>query len=170
MSLRRIAIIATCLIAVGGGVAIANSSSLFSSLGRSQSFPLQARRDRDGWLKELNLSAQQLRQIQTIRQRFKAQYSSQRETLHQRYQELQTLMASDASKEQILQKYSELRPVQQQVDDARFQNLLEVRDVLTLEQRRKFAEHMQKKREKFKDRLPDGSDGPGGMNRPAPPF
>ena len=169
MSPRRIAALAALIIAIGGAVAIAKPKSFLpSTIGqtpntgpeqpaRSEQSP-RSKQGEPGWLKDLNLSTEQVEKIQVIRRQYKDRMGQQRQAMRQAQQELRDLMAGDASDEQIRQKYSQVRDLRQQFADAQFNSMLETRKVLNAEQRRKFADRMQDSREKFKehryDRLP----------------
>ncbi|MGH2415260.1 MAG: Spy/CpxP family protein refolding chaperone, partial [Microcystaceae cyanobacterium] len=91
------------------------------------------------------LTAQQMQQIKTIRTQSKDQIDQKRQAFRQAQQELKALMAGTASKEQVRDKYNQLRTLRQEVADVQFDNTLAIREVLNPEQRQKFAEQMHKK-------------------------
>ncbi|UBF29005.1 Spy/CpxP family protein refolding chaperone [Kovacikia minuta CCNUW1] len=161
MSPRRISAIAAVLIALGGAVAIANQPSLFSqsTVQSPAEQPAQNRdRDKGGWLKDLNLTQDQLKKIQTIRNRYKNQFAQQRQAVQQAQRELRDLMAGDASAEQVRQKYQQLQVLKQQSGSTRFNSMLEIREILTPEQRQKFVSRMKELRIRNKDYFKDHLD------------
>jgi Spy/CpxP family protein refolding chaperone len=107
-----------------------------------------------GWLRDLDLSPDQMQKIQSIRGQYQDKLVSQRQAARQSQRELRTLMAGDASVDAIRQKYREAQTLKQQVANTQFDSMLEMRQVLTPQQRQKFAERMEQKR------------GNSGMRRP----
>lgn len=107
-------------------------------------------------LRDLNLSADQMQKIKQIRDRYSQQMRSDRDQLRQAQQELSTLMGGNATDEQIRSKYAQVKDLRIKVADAQFSSMLEMRDVLTAEQRQKFAQQMQRRR----PNLPDGMRTP----------
>lgn len=161
MLLRRVPLIALLLLSLGGSVALAdpNLQTGYESLV-AQNQPNQPRRnrDRDGWMDKLNLSAEQRQQIQSIRDRNKDQFQQRQQALRQQMQELRDLMAGNGSTDQIRQKHQQIQSARQELDNLRFENMLAIRDVLTVDQRRQMAEMMQQKRGKMRNR---GGDNMG---------
>ncbi|MGV0028255.1 Spy/CpxP family protein refolding chaperone [Phormidesmis priestleyi] len=99
-----------------------------------------------GWLRDLDLSADQMQKIRSIRGQYQDKLMSQRQAARQAQRELRILMAGDASVEEIRQKYREVQTLHQQVADTQFNSMLEMRQVLTPQQRQKFAERMEQRR------------------------
>ena len=83
------------------------------------------------------------------------------ESLRQAHQELQTMLAGNASQDQIRAKHRQLQTLMQQLDDLRFESMLAMREVLTPEQRRIMAQRMQNMR-------PNPRNRPGNPNRMPP--
>ena len=105
------------------------------------------------WLRELDLEPAQMQKIQAIRRQSREQIDRQRQEIQQGQQELRSLMASDASAEQIREKYLQVKRVREELADTQFNSLLETRQVLTPDQRQKFAERMHRRRD-INDRAP----------------
>ena len=159
MSPRRLSILAAVLVALGGAVAIANPSSFrLQPLAQTPVSPsatepaAPASPMEPGWLKELNLNADQVQKMRAIRSQYKDKIGQGRQAARQSRQELQALMAGDASETQIREKYKQVKTLKQQVADAQFESMLATRNVLNLEQRRKFASQMLKQRQNEGDR------------------
>ncbi|PSB16318.1 hypothetical protein C7B65_22095 [Phormidesmis priestleyi ULC007] len=154
LTLRRVGAVAALLIALGGAIALKGNHQADATLEPSllladpvaQDAPLPLKRGM-GWLRDLDLKPDQMQKIQAIRRQSRDQIDRQRQEMQQAQQELRSLMASDASADQIREKYRQVKGVRDQLADAQFDSLLEMRQVLTPDQRRKFAERMQRRRD-----------------------
>ncbi len=104
----------------------------------------------DKFLQELNLTPEQAQAIQDIRAKYKDQLTQRRQVLIQSRNELRELMIGTASDEQVLNQYHQAQDLQQKFTELAFKQRLEIRDVLTPEQRRQAAELLQARQEKFK--------------------
>uniref|UniRef100_A0ACD5GZI9 Periplasmic heavy metal sensor n=1 Tax=Desertifilum tharense IPPAS B-1220 TaxID=1781255 RepID=A0ACD5GZI9_9CYAN len=94
----------------------------------------------------MNLTPQQMQQMQAIRQRYQGQMQSSRQSLRQAHQELQQLMASDAPVNQIRDKHRQVQQLRSAMADLQLENMLEMREVLTLQQRQMLNQRMQQRR------------------------
>jgi periplasmic protein CpxP/Spy len=158
--LRRVAIVAASTVLVLAGSAAVLRAIDFGS--QNQSFisqaPDQSGKREMGLMRELNLSADQMNQIQQIRSRYRDQLQRDRTAARQAQQELRTLMAGNATDEQIREKFRQVQALRTKTAEAQFNSMLEMRNVLTPEQRQKFAERMEKRRgemrERFRERMP----------------
>lgn len=153
MSPRHLSIIAATVVLLGGAVAIASPLLRFQPIAQMPTAsPNQTALDQEkadhreaGWLKDLNLSADQIQKMRAIRNQYQDKISKGRQSVRQGRQELQALMAGDATEAQIREKYSQVKTLKQQVADAQFESILATRNVLNPEQRRKFANRMLKR-------------------------
>lgn len=102
--------------------------------------------DQGKFLEQLNLTTEQRQQLSTIRQKYQGQIQSLREKVRNTHQELRTLMSGSATADQIRAKHQELSQLQDQLQDLRFNSMLEMRDILTPEQRTKFTQLMEQRR------------------------
>ncbi|MBN3926399.1 Spy/CpxP family protein refolding chaperone [Nostoc sp. NMS4] len=146
MILRRLSLVAAIVIALGGASAFAEASGSFLPRNLAQNstnLPPQ-RRPQSGWLQELNLTSQQIQQIKTIRSQSQNQIKPKRQAVQQAQQELHDLLAGKTSTEQVRTKYNQLKILRQQLADTQFENTLAIREILSLEQRQKFADHLYK--------------------------
>jgi len=100
------------------------------------------------WLRELNLSPEQMQRIKAIHEQYKPQFQANRESMRSAHDELRQLMASNASTNQLRQKHEQLQTMQQQTGDLRFESMLAIREVLTPEQRQQAATLMEQRRER----------------------
>ncbi len=103
-------------------------------------------------LSKLDLSAEQTQQIEAIQ----TKYQSDREPLHQELRAemntMRSLFSSDATTQEIQGQRQTVRNLKNQLEDIRFNQMLEVREVLTTEQRDQMAELLA---ERMKHRLPE---------------
>ena len=137
---------ASVLIPVGGVVL---TQSVLHTTAIAQSTPSTSDQSKpsrgkggwgDKWQEQLNLSADQKAQIQQIRDQEKTASQSQRQQMKAAYEKHQSLMAGNASDDQIRQQYREVQALRQQAQDRRFDTMLKIRQVLTPEQRTKAAQ------------------------------
>jgi len=97
----------------------------------------------------LKLSESQQRQIADIKNRYRGPLEERRDTFNIIEEQLRRLMTSNVSTEEIRAKHSELRRISQEIEDLRFNSMLEIRQVLTTSQRSQLAQLMEKHRQKF---------------------
>jgi Spy/CpxP family protein refolding chaperone len=156
MSLRSVSALVLALLSLGGTVALAKSDNFppqtVAQTSQSQS-PLRGNGGR--LAQELNLTPEQMQKMQAIRQRYKEQISQRASELRQAQQELRELMATTASADEVRAKYRQVEQLRQQLTESRFESTLAVRDLLTPEQRVKFVENMQKRRERSQKPIRD---------------
>lgn len=156
MAPRYVVIIIAAIATLGGAVALAKANSAFLSPQLLAQAPIERGPGEPGWLKDLNLTPEQIQKIRALRNQDQNRLSQQRRALRQAHQELRELMASDASAEQVRQKYDQVKALRQQLGDAQFNNMLAMREILTPEQRRQFANQMQRHRDRFRGRMGEG--------------
>lgn len=151
---RRIAAIAAAIVVLGGAIAIASPGVLFPNPIAQVSKEFRERSKED-WLRDLNLTPAQLQKIEAIRNRYKNDLTQQRQAVQQAQKELRAMLAGDTPADKVRQKYNEVRTLKQQLANSRFNSLLETREVLNLDQRKKFAERMRHQRREFRERFKD---------------
>ncbi len=146
MLLRRVSTVLATIIALGGISALQEPNLLLSqAVAQNPTNSPSPQKKPSGWLQELNLTPQQLQQIKTIRNQSKDQLAQKRQAVRQAQQELEALMAGTSSKEQVRDKYNELKRLKQELNDAQFETTLATREVLNAQQRQKFTSHMYKR-------------------------
>ncbi|WP_229642073.1 Spy/CpxP family protein refolding chaperone [Waterburya agarophytonicola] len=94
-------------------------------------------------LQQLDLTEEQSQSIETIRSRSQTTAEDLHEQMKAEHQEIKSLLTSDADTEQIRQQFQETQALHQQLGNNRFETMLEIREVLTSEQRAKIAELME---------------------------
>ncbi len=119
---------------IPSGMAEVGATSV-AQVGQRRSRPLQA-----DWLRSLNLTPDQVQQIQAIRNRYQARLTAERQAVRVAQQELNQLMTGNASPEQIRQKFEQLQGLKQKLGDTRMESMLAIRNVLNPDQRQKLTE------------------------------
>ena len=150
---RRISVLALILLSAGGALTLARPRIQWSQLDAQaqQSPPVHSQRQ--GLIQELNMTPAQIRQMQAIRKQYKDQIAQRAAQLRQAQRELQVLIASTDSGDKVRQKHDQVKALQQQLGDLRFESMLATRQVLNPDQRRKFVERMQKQQQKSQKRV-----------------
>ncbi|MGK7872593.1 MAG: Spy/CpxP family protein refolding chaperone [Xenococcaceae cyanobacterium] len=108
--------------------------------------------DKERFMEQLNLTEDQRQKIQEIRQKYQGEIDQRRETLHAAHQELGDMMAGTDSADAIRTKHQEVIKLRQELGNLRFESMLEIREVLTPEQRNQFAQMMRQHRENWRNR------------------
>ncbi len=98
-------------------------------------------------VKELNLSPDQIQQLQKLRAQFNDKTKERRQALRVAKQELTQLLQGNASSDQIRQKRQQVQSLQRQVADTNFENTLAIREILTPEQRVKLQQLIEQRRQ-----------------------
>lgn len=95
---------------------------------------------------ELNLSPEQLQQLETITKTMTKEVVKQKKKAMQEAQAaLNKALKSDATDDQIRAQFDELQMRQEDFSRTRFEKILKVRSVLTAEQKHKFKTIFDKK-------------------------
>ncbi|NES87603.1 MAG: Spy/CpxP family protein refolding chaperone [Moorea sp. SIO2B7] len=178
MSIRRFSVLATLITLSFGSIpALAESnfnpnSTVNNPLpqliaqppgGSGGSGDRQGGRGRRGkFMEELNLTTEQQEQIQEIREKYRPQMQQRRETLQKEQETLQQMMTGNASRDAILRQHQKVASLRQELGNLRFQSMLDTREVLTEEQRQKFAQMMEERRGQRRDRRNQGNRSGGG--------
>lgn len=92
---------------------------------------------------QLNLSERQKQKIKRIRQQYQAQIVQLKENLQLAQQQLAAMMAGTDSVMVIRAKHEEIAELRQQLATLHFESMLATREILTPQQRQKFAEIME---------------------------
>ena len=145
---RRVYVLALVLLSVGGAITLAQPQIRWSQLDAQaqQSPPVHGQRH--GLIQELNMTPAQIRQMQAIRKQYKDPIAQRAAQLRQAQQELQVLIASTDPGDKVRQQHDQVKALQQQLGDLRFESMLATRQILNPDQRRKFVEYMQKQQQK----------------------
>jgi periplasmic protein CpxP/Spy len=98
-------------------------------------------------VKELNLSPDQIQRLQQLRKNSQGKTKERRQALRTARQELNQLLQGNASSDQIRQKRQQVQILQREVADTNFENTLAIREILTPEQRVKWQQLIQQRRQ-----------------------
>ncbi len=94
----------------------------------------------DRMFDQLNLSTEQQQEINSIREQRKASSEGLRQQLRTAMEEMRSLQASNASESELRQHHQKIQQLHQQMGNQRFETALEIREILTPEQREKLAQ------------------------------
>lgn len=156
-------IVTVLTIGIGGTMALANSTQEpYTSVLLSETTMLAQHnvnkpriRDRTEQLKQrLNLSDEQMQQLKNIREKYRPQMEQLKIQMRTQGQELSRMMQGNTSENDLRLKHQEIINLRQKMGNIRFESMLEMRQVLTTEQRQQFAQFLQQRRQR------------GGRNRP----
>jgi Spy/CpxP family protein refolding chaperone len=124
---------------------------------------------RQGLFKELNLTDVQKKQLDENR----AKNREVMETLRKSMQESKEQMRQELQKEtldmgKIYQLQGQIKEAQAKITDNRLQGILEVHNILTPEQFKKFSEHMEKQKDRFRQKRSEHREGPADGSQGGP--
>ncbi len=89
---------------------------------------------------QLNLSAEQQQRIENIKEQRKASSEGMRQQMRATMEQMRALQASNATPEQLRQQHQQIQQMRQQMGNQHFETMLEIREVLTPEQRAQLSE------------------------------
>jgi periplasmic protein CpxP/Spy len=91
------------------------------------------------WMQMLQLTPEQVTKVKAVENKSKTPIASQHKKLTQAEAALEALIISGAPESQIREQHSQVQKLRQEFDNARFEAMLKVKDILTKEQRQKLA-------------------------------
>ena len=97
-------------------------------------------------MQQLDLTSEQSAQIEAIQERSKTDNQALWQQMQTNRQEMQSLLSSNASTEELRATHQNVQNIQQELGNNRFETMLEIREVLTPEQRTQMAELMSQHR------------------------
>jgi periplasmic protein CpxP/Spy len=97
--------------------------------------------------KELNLSQDQIQQLQKLRKNSQGKTKERRQILQAARQELNQLIQGNASADRVRQKRQQVQSLQREIADSNFEQTLAIREILTPEQRVKLQQIMEQRRQ-----------------------
>jgi Spy/CpxP family protein refolding chaperone len=107
----------------------------------------QPQRDREEEL--LKLTASQKQQLLQMRQREKPAQERQRDLMQRAdslYQEITDLMGQEVPQGEVLRKFDEMQKLRQEAARMQFERMLEMREILTPEQRQRMSVMVSRRR------------------------
>lgn len=93
-------------------------------------------------VERLNLTTEQRNQMAQIRNKYQPQFNSLMEQIRNERNTLSEMMRSNQSQEQMRSQHQKIVALNQQIQNLRFESMLEMRQVLTPEQRQEWANMM----------------------------
>jgi len=96
----------------------------------------------DRLMLNLDLSPEQKKQLAAIRDKYENRTEKLQTQLMSQQQELRTLMGGSANKETVRKKHNQVMALRQELNSLRFEMMLDSREVLTPQQRQKFAQQV----------------------------
>jgi Spy/CpxP family protein refolding chaperone len=115
-------------------------------------------------LNNLDLTDEQKEQLAEIRQKYLAEMSEQQENLINEQKNLTQMMVGNQSEENLRKKHEEVLKIRQNLSNLRFESMLEMRQVLTEEQRNDLVEMIQEDGNYFRKGFAFPSNGRGRFN------
>jgi len=104
---------------------------------------------RGRFLEQLNLSEAQMQEIQAIRESYAPEMRELGEQMRTERQELRQLMVGNADDGEIRSQHDRVLDLHQSMAEMRFESMLEIRNVLTPEQRQEWSELVEQRRDEF---------------------
>ena len=163
MFMRRVSLImALMVLSLASTVTVAKSNSSNESQLSAPTENLlvqnsSRRRGRRGGriIEELNLTSEQQEQLRGIRSQQREQLQALREQVRDSRQKMNEMIGGTATEEEIRAQHNKIRQLHQQIEEIRFESLLEMREVLTPQQRSQFTQLMEQRRQNFRQRRGD---------------
>lgn len=157
MSFRRISLLTLLFLSLSATSAFADAQTqvspsetpkLTAQSFRNEPGSRQQRRERRGDMMEaLDLSQAQQDELQSIRNQYQPRLMEKQQALSEAHQTLREMMIDDnASTSEIRTQHEQVQDLLQEMSNLRFESMLEMREVLTPEQREEFAQLMEERR------------------------
>ncbi|MDJ0648049.1 MAG: Spy/CpxP family protein refolding chaperone [Xenococcaceae cyanobacterium MO_188.B19] len=147
MKRRTISTLAALFLAIPLGASAITSEAQTNPSFSEDNTSIISQRGRKGrgqrWermMEELDLTSAQREEIKDIREKYSSQDPDFKEEIKASRQKMQSLLASDASKSELRRQHQEMQNLRQKMGDRKFEAMLEMREVLTSEQRAKMAQ------------------------------
>lgn len=141
--------IAPILVSTTGSFALAESQPAIPEI-TAQRPALDGERGRFSkvlrWLQEIDLSTEQSERIKAIREQSRQNMESRYQQMQEAKEQMRSLMAGNASREQLQQQHRQLQTLRQELGNQGFETMLDIREVLTPQQRAQMAELAQQHR------------------------
>lgn len=144
--LRPVFVLTSLMVCLSSAIVLAEPMIWQGGQTIAQNVP-QRRLAKPNMVQELNLTSDQVQRMQAIRSQYQGQIQQRRQALRQAQQELKSLMASTAPRGQVEEKFRQVESLRQQLAQVQFSSMLDTREILNADQRAKFAEVMQGRRQ-----------------------
>ncbi|MGD1851524.1 MAG: Spy/CpxP family protein refolding chaperone [Cyanophyceae cyanobacterium] len=122
------------------------------------------RRSGPGWLRDLNLTDAQQTEMRAIKEKYRPQMEQQRTEAKAAKDQMRQLMGNPStSDDQLRSQHQKMQQLRQSKGNLKFESLLEMRAILTPEQRQQMAQQMAERAERRGNR--GGGRARGGGRR-----
>lgn len=91
-------------------------------------------------MEKLELTADQQKQLESIKEKSKVNMKANKEELKQARQNFETSLDQDKSDEEIRTAFQKVRELKAKMAELRFEQMLQIRQILNKDQRQKFRE------------------------------
>lgn len=108
--------------------------------------------DRRDFMEKLNLTTEQQQKMQSIRTKYQPQMDDIREEIRTEREKLRQMMTNNDSPDNLRSQHNKIASLNQRMGDLRFQSMLEMREVLTSEQRQQWNQMMEDKKANWQDK------------------
>ncbi len=98
------------------------------------------------FMEKLNLTEEQKQKIQVIRQKYQPEIQQTDQSLRAEKSKLREMMVKNQSSDQMRNQHRKIVALHQKINNLRFERMLEIREVLTVQQRQDFASMMEKRK------------------------
>ncbi len=109
-------------------------------------FEESLKQNRGELMEKLNLSNNQKQQIMAIRQRYSPQMNSLSSSMRSARETMKNLTQSNASRSQLESQYRTVSNLREEMADLKFQQMMDIRDVLTVSQRQEMVDYFEEKK------------------------
>ncbi|WP_424097681.1 Spy/CpxP family protein refolding chaperone [Moorena producens] len=147
MLLRPGYILSILMVTLTGCTAVANSNPVTSQLIPNPEGQQHRKSIKDRLVKQLNLNQVQRQQLNAIKLEYEESIIDLRQEVSQAKQTLSDLMVGTADRETIRTQYQQVQLLNQQLGKLHFESMLQMREVMTPEQRIQFAQFMRQRRQ-----------------------
>jgi Spy/CpxP family protein refolding chaperone len=97
-------------------------------------------------MERLNLTAEQQKQMESIRNKYQPQMTSLREQITVERDKMSTMLKNNDSQNNLRSQHQKISTMQEKMNNLRFESMLEAREILTPQQRQQFSENMDERR------------------------
>ncbi|AOW99370.1 hypothetical protein BJP34_07780 [Moorena producens PAL-8-15-08-1] len=146
MLLRPGYILSILMVTLTGCTAVANSNPVTSQLIPNPEGQQHRKSIKDRLVKQLNLNQVQRQQLNAIKLEYEESIIDLRQEVSQAKQTLSELMVGTADRETIRTQYQQVQLLNRQLGELHFESMLQMREVMTPEQRIQFAQFMRQRR------------------------
>ncbi len=146
MLLRPGYILSLLMVTLTGCTAVANSNPVTSQLIPSPEGQQHPKSTKHRLMRQLKLDQVQRQQLKAIKLEYEDSIIDLRQEVSQAKQTLSDLMVGTADRETIRTQYQQVQLLNQQLGKLHFESMLQMREVMTPEQRIQFAQFMRQRR------------------------